>query len=92
MKAKLLIQDAYAHMANEPDSVTEIKSGILKIKTEDDRTLYEIALNDDGSISISTNDTLKFNGDILDTQLIVKTKYSNQLIVSRDLYKQFTPK
>ena len=85
-KLKLLVQDAYAFMDNEPESTTEISSGILKIKTEDDRTLFEIALKPDGSIDISSNDTLKLGDVILDTQLLIKSQYCNCINVSREIY------
>lgn len=61
---------------------------VLNIMSDDDRVLYSISENDDGSINIRTFNFCKYNGRMLDTKMEVGPHTENNITISRKHYKE----
>lgn len=67
---------------DEP-KVKDLGSGPIAILNDDGNRLFDIYLNEDGSLNVTTNDTLLLNGKILDSSISVEPKYSNSITIKR---------
>lgn len=60
-----------------------IKSNNMTVMNDDNKKLFNIVLNPDGSLQITVEDTILLNGVIYDSSIIVQPTFNNQIIVSR---------
>ena len=71
----------------EPE-ISTFKNNSVAIMDDDGNRLFDITLNNDGSLEVISNGTLMLNGKILDSALIVKPRFQNSVIIERPEYKR----
>lgn len=79
---QLKIRDSFATLNGD---ITEyvMPSGSLEIIAWDDRTLFAIALNEDGGITVSSGHCCKHAGKILDSPLQIEPRASNVVTIRK---------
>lgn len=78
----MIIRDTYGER-----KLTSVQGDCIEIMAEDGRELFSVELKEDGSIYVRASSFCKFNGEVLDTSLIVKPVASNLISVKREEYK-----
>ena len=72
------------------DNATEIKDNSFSVLSNgsDGRSLYDITLNDDGSLTVKSGVTCKHNNVVLDdNQLIIRPMCKSEITINRVKYK-----
>jgi hypothetical protein len=79
------VRDCHARLNGVKDE-TEMPSGGLQIIADNGDTLYEVYLNDDGSLRVSVNGVCKHGGVLLDDRPLIRLKAANCFEVFRPKY------
>ena len=77
---------SFGRSKGEEVDVVDFENDSVAILSDCGTRLYDIRLLDDGGLEITVNDTVKYGNEILDTEIIVKPKFRNNVIIKRDLY------
>jgi hypothetical protein len=73
---------------NSEKEIHEFNS--MAILNDKGQRLFDIELNKDGTLSVTTNGTVMVDGVILDSTMLVEPKYNNYVVIHRAKYG--TPK
>lgn len=80
------IRDGYAHLSGDK-TVHEIDDRCLEIVGSDNRFLWDLRLNPDGSLEVRAAHCAKHgDGPMLDTNLTVAPQSYNSVVISRMEY------
>lgn len=68
---------------SKPDAIVNIDHESLDIVASDGRDLFTIKLNENGGIEITASSIVRHSGEIFDTALSVRPKFSNTVLIER---------